>query len=80
MDKIKGKDKSKIRMYLDETAVNKLIYKIKSAMPEIIDLPMRWKIINIRCTVDIRKMMWSLVSIKKTQNSRILFGEHTKSI
>ena len=49
-------------MCLDGTAANKLIYKIKSDMPEIMDILMRWKTSNFWCTVDIRKMFWSILT------------------
>ena len=46
VDDNKATEHSKIRMYLDGTEANKLIYEIKSDMPEIADILMRWKISN----------------------------------
>ena len=37
---------SKIRMRLDETIANMLIYNIKSDKPEIVNIWMKWKISN----------------------------------
>ena len=62
VDENKATEHSKIRMCLDGTAANKLIYKIKSDMPEIMDILMRWKTSNFWCTVDIRKMFWSILT------------------
>ena len=46
VDENKATEHSKIRMCLDGTEANKLIYKVKSDMPEIADILMRWKISN----------------------------------
>ena len=62
VDENKATEHSKIRMCLDGTEANKLIYKIKSDMPEIADILMRWKISNQWCTLDIRKMFWSITT------------------
>ena len=58
----KATDHSTIRMCLDGTQANKLIYKILSEMPEIMDILMRWKISNYWFTVDIRQMFWSVMT------------------
>ena len=60
VDLNKAVEHSKIRMWLDGTEHNRLIYKIQSDMPELQDLLMRWKVAKVWCTIDIVKMFWSI--------------------
>ena len=60
LDENKAAEHSKIRMCLDGTESNRLIYKLETAMPELQDILMRWKTSNYWCTIDIVKMFWSI--------------------
>ena len=51
---------SQIRMCLDGTESNKLIYKIDTESPDIRDILMRWKTANKWVCIDIRQMYWSI--------------------
>ena len=62
IDHSKAMEHSQIRMCLDGTESNKLIYKIDTESPDIRDILMRWKTANKWICIDIRQMFWSILT------------------
>ena len=60
IDSNKTSEHSKIRMCLDGTESNKLLYKIEADMPDLQDILISWKTAKEWCTVDIVKMFWTI--------------------
>ena len=60
IDSNKTSEHSKIRMCLDGTESNKLLYKIEADMPGLQDILISWKTAKEWCTVDIVKMFWTI--------------------
>ena len=60
LDSGKATEHSKIRMCLDGTQSNKLLYKFESEMPDLMDILLRWRHCKYWCCIDVVKMFWSI--------------------
>ena len=62
IDSSKTMEHSRIRLCLDATEANRLIYKIDAEMPSILEMLVLWRLNRFWCFLDLKSMFWSILT------------------